>query len=45
MVQIMPANEEGFAFGEKKGRLGRKKKGYYPVANVVPAFETSTTKN
>ena len=35
--QIMPANDEGFAFGEKTGRFGRKKKGYYPVANVIPA--------
>ena len=41
MKQIMPANDEGFAFGEKTGRFGRKKKGYYPVANVIPADKFS----
>lgn len=31
----MPANDRGFAFGEKKGRFGKKKKGYFPISHVA----------
>ena len=35
---IMPPNDKGMAFGEKKGKIGgRKTKGYFPMECVVPA--------
>ena len=34
---LMPANSEGFAFGEKKLKFGRKKKGYFPISHVIRA--------
>ena len=40
----MPANDKGFAFGEKKAKFGRKIKGYFPMDCVVSADWTDVIK-
>ena len=31
----MPPNDNGYAFGEIKGKFGSKEKGYFPINNVM----------